>query len=157
VAAVVVAGSALAACSLPPAPKDSVQTGSRAVAARVVADDPSFSAASAKRPRFFPCQGLSGCARESADAGPAYPGVEIPPAVDGEVDYSAEFVIYLVGARFVEADLVGGNVVVKVTERPSGFQMVKLDARDLATIGTPTFSFEESSRTICSSSWGGCG
>jgi hypothetical protein len=160
VAAVAVAGSLLTACSSgTPAPfaSDTPVRGST-VAAEVLANDTSFTSSYAKRPRFVPCQGLSGCARSSPVTGDYYPGAIVPTAVDSQVDFSQEFVLYLVGAEFDQATLDRTTVHVRVQPRSKGFQMVKLDGRDVSLIADATFSFEdENGNVICASMWEGCG
>lgn len=158
VAAVVVAGVALTACSASDAPfETSSPLPGSVVPARVVADDRAFAAENATRPRFVPCQGLSGCARTSP-SGDSYPGVVLPSGVDDEVDFAQEFVLYLTGAAFVEATVQQGTVRVRVRPRDGGFQMVKLDGREVLSIVDPRFSFEdENGRAICTSMWEGCG
>src|SRR5688572_3208072 len=119
VAAVAVAGSLLTACSSDtpePFRTSSPLTGS-IVVARVVADDQTFARADAKRPRFVPCQGLSGCARTSPGTGDYYPSVVLPSGVDDQLDFTQEFVLYLVGAAFVEATFDQTTVHIRVTER----------------------------------------
>jgi hypothetical protein len=158
VSAVVVAGSVLAACSTTPSPFDSSSPlpGS-VIPARVVADDRAFAAESTIRPRFVPCQGLSGCARTSP-SGDSYPGVVLPSGVDDEIDFAQEFVLYLIDAAFVEATVQQGTVHLRVRPRERGFQMVKLDGREVLSVVDPRFSFEdESGRVICTSMWEGCG
>lgn len=124
--------------------------------ARVIADDASFDPNNAKRPRFVACQGLSGCARTSPTDGELYPGVVLPAGADDEVDFSAEVVLYLLGSRFVQADLVSDVVHIKLEERSAGFQMVKLDAREILPLPLPRFSFEVGSRRLCIAFWEGC-
>lgn len=160
VAAVAVAGMTLTACS--PTPHPAFESSSPApgtvIPARVIADDGSFGAAATGRPRFVPCQGLSGCARTSPDRGEAYPGVVLPSGVDDQVEYSQELVLYLVGAAFEEATFDWPTVHIRVRPRERGFQMVKLGASDVFSVLDPKFSFEnEDGKVICTSSWEGCG
>jgi hypothetical protein len=128
------------------------------VAARVVADDPAFPASSARVPRFVPCRGLSGCARSATGIGEFYPGAVVPPGADDDVDHTIEFLLYLVGARFEQADLAGDTLHVEVTERSGGFQMVKLDGRLVLASTGVRVSFEQRGRVICETepSWEGC-
>ena len=127
------------------------------IAARVIADDPSFDPASARRLHFVPCAGLSGCARVSPQSGEYYPGADVPADVDDQVDYTEQFVIYLAGAQFEAATLEGTTVHVRVTPEKKGFQMVKLTGQGVLTLATPTFSFQTSSGAVlCTSSWEGC-
>ena len=157
-AAVAVAGSVLTACSSStPAPfrSEAPITGT-VVAARVIADDPTFDPDAAARPHFVPCRGLSGCARSSPETGEYYPGVSLPPKIDDEVDYTEQFVLYLAGASFEQATLDGSTVHVRVSKRESGFQMVKLSGQDVLALN-PTFSFQTDDGTVlCTSSWEGC-
>jgi len=159
VAAVAVTGSLLTACSgATPAPfrSEPPLTGD-VLAARVIADDTAFDPDTATRPRFVPCRGLSGCARSSPETGSYYPGVTLPANVDDEVDYSEQFVLYLVGAAFDQATIDGTTVRVRLSRRAKGFQMVKLTGRDLLGFPSPTFVFQdEAGRRICTSSWEGC-
>lgn len=159
-AAVAVAGALLAACSSDtpePFRTTSPLTGS-VVVARVVAEDRTFAPADAKRPRFVPCQGLSGCARTSPGTGDSYPSAVLPTGVDDQIDFTQEFVLYLVGASFTEATFDQITVHVRVAERDKGFQMVKLDGREVNSVVDPTFSFEdEAGNVICTSKWEGCG
>ena len=159
-AAVAVAGSLLTACSSStptPFAATTPVAGSQ-IAATIIATDTAFVAANAKRPRFVPCQGLSGCARSSPGTGDSYPGVTLPTGVDDQVDYAQEFVLYLVGATFDQATLDQATVHVRLQPRSNGFQMVKLDGRDVLPIVDPTFSFEDEAGTvICTSMWAGCG
>jgi hypothetical protein len=160
VAAVAVTGSLLTACSSGTPSPFASETPIRGstIAAEVLVNDPSFAPSDAKRPRFVACQGLSGCARTSPIEGEYYPGVIFPAAVDGRVDFSQEFVLYVVGAEFDEATLDQTTVHVRLAAKPKGFQMVKLDGRDVTTIVDPTFSFEnENGAAICTSMWEGCG
>ncbi len=150
-AAVAVAASTLAACSsgtTEPFTQPTAPPG-EAIAGRVVADDPGFPTGLAKRPRFVPCRGLSGCARTDPVIGAYYPGASLPAGVDDEVDYSVEMVVYLVGARFVAAGLARSTVHVEVEEREAGFQMVKLDGRDVFVLDEPRFRFAQRGRAIC--------
>lgn len=157
-AAVLAAGSALAACSGSATPKaDIPENRSSAVAARVLVDDPAFDPATAKRPRFVPCHGLSGCARSAAGVGDFYPGATIPESADLAVDHTIELVLYLVGARFERADLEQGTVHVKVVSRPAGFQMVKLDGSEILAVPSVVYSFEEGTELICRGGLEGCG
>jgi hypothetical protein len=160
VAAVAVTGSLLTACSSgTPSPfaSETPVRGS-AIAAEVLVNDTLFTPSDAKRSRFVPCQGLSGCARSSPATGDYYPGVIFPTGVDGRVDLSQEFVLYLVGAEFDQATLDQATVHVRLVTKSKGFQMVKLDGRDVLTIVDPTFSFEdETGAVICTSMWEGCG
>ena len=159
-AAVAVSGSLLTACS-PSIPEPFASTSpvpGSVIAANVVATDTAFVPANAKRPRFVPCQGLSGCARSSPGTGDYYPGVILPSAADDQVDYSREFVLYLAGASFDQATLEQTTVHVRLQPRSNGFQMVKLDGRDVLPLTAPTFSFEDEAGTvICTSMWMGCG
>jgi hypothetical protein len=159
VAAVLAAGSALAACSGTPAPEadDLPENRTSVVAARVLVDDPAFDPSVARRPRFVPCVGLSGCARSTEREGDFYPGADISDSADAEVDHTAELVLYLVAARFDRADLEGNVLHVKVVERPAGFQMVELDGREVLALPSVVYSFEEGSRAICAGSLEGCG
>lgn len=154
-AAVLAAGSVLAACS--EVTPDVRTSPSSVIAARVLVDDRSFDPAAARRPRFVPCRGLSGCARSAAGVGDFYPGVAVPDTADAAVDHTAEFVIYLVGARFERADLAGTTVHVRVARRPAGFQMVVLDGREVFALPGVTYSFEEGTEVICRASLEGCG
>ena len=159
-AAVAVAGSLLVACSssTPEPFQSEPPVRGDVIAARVIAEDVAFDPADARRPRFFACQGLSGCARSSPADGDYYPGVVLPSAVDSQVDYGAQFVLYLLGAHFEEAALEQTRVNVKVTPREKGFQMVKLDGRSVLPIIDPQFRFLGPDGTaFCSSTWGGCG
>jgi len=160
VASVAVTGSLLAACSSStPAPfaSEPPLRGS-VVAAGVLAEDPAFDVTSARRARYVPCQGLSGCARTSPASGSYYPGVILPTDVDGQVHYSQEFVLYLVGATFDQATLDGSTVHIRLETRPKGFQMVKLDGQQVLAIPGLVFSFENpSGHVICTSGWQGCG
>jgi hypothetical protein len=155
VAAVAVTGSLLTACSSgTPSPfaSETPVRGST-VAAEVLVNDLSFAPSDAKRHRFVPCQGLSGCARSSPSTGDYYPGVIFPTAVDSQVDFSEEFVLYLVGAEFDQT-----TVHVRVKPRAAGFQMVKLDGRDVSVLVDAMFSFEDANgAVICTSMWEGCG
>ncbi len=159
-AAVAVAGLALTACSSSPDPAFETTTplpGS-VISARVIADDRSFAAPGTGRPRFVPCQGLSGCARTTPATGDAYPGVVLPPGIDDQIEHGQEFVLYLVGAGFLEATFNNPTVHVRVKAREGGFQMVKLDGREVLAVVDPRFSFEdEDGDVICTSSWEGCG
>lgn len=157
-AAVVGTSVALAACSASDVPFDtSSPLPGSVIPARVVADDRAFVAESTTRPRFVPCQGLSGCARTSP-SGDSYPGVVLPSGVDDEIDFAQEFVLYLIDAAFVEATIQEGTVHLRVRPRERGFQMVKLDGREVLSVVDPRFSFEdESGRVICTSMWEGCG
>jgi len=160
VASVAVAGSLLPACSSStPAPfRSEPPARGDVIAARVIAEDPTFDPETARRPRFVPCQGLSGCARSSPESGEFYPGVIVPTPADASVDYSQEFVLYLAGASFDQATLDGTTVHVRVARQARDFQMVKLDGQQVLTIAYPTFSFEdENGSVICTSDWGGCG
>jgi hypothetical protein len=159
VAAVAVAGSVLTACSSgTPAPfRSEAPIPGSVIAARVIGEDPTFDPEAAKRPHFVPCSGLSGCARSSPEAGEFYPGVTLPTNIDDQVDYSAQFVLYLAGATFDAATLDGATVHVRVTKSARGFQMVKLAQQDVLTLASPTFSFQTADGTVlCSSSWEGC-
>ena len=159
-ASVAVTGSLLTACSAStPAPFRSEQPirGS-VVPAKILTDDAAFDPASARRARFVPCQGLSGCARSSPVSGDYYPGAVLPTGVDAQVDYSQEFVLYLAGATFDQATLDQSTVHVRVELRAKGFEMVKLDGQDVLATPSPTFSFEDpNGRVICTSGWEGCG
>jgi hypothetical protein len=136
--------------SRPPVPGD-------VIAARTIAEDPTFDPSVTRRPRFVPCQGLSGCARSSPATGEYYPGVIVPSPVDASVDYSQEFVLYLTGASFDQATLEGTTIHVRLATKPRGFQMVKLDGQGVLTVGSPAFSFEnEGGTVICTSGWEGC-
>jgi len=160
VAAVAVTGSLLAACSSsPPAPFASEPPiRGDVIAARVIAEDVAFAPANAKRAKFVPCQGLSGCARTSPGSGDYYPGVNLPTSIDSQVDPTQEFVVYLVGSAFDQATLDGTTIHVRVQPKSKGFQMVKLDGRGVLPIADPTFSFEdETGKVICTSAWEGCG
>jgi len=158
VAAVLAAGSALAACSGSAAPEPDLPANrSSAVAGRVLVDDPAFDPAAAKRPRFVPCHGLSGCARSAEGVGDFYPGVSIPESADLAVDHTVELVLYLVGARFERADLEQGTVHITVVSRPAGFQMVKLDGSEILALASVVFSFEEGTDVICRGGLEGCG
>ena len=157
-AAVLAAGSALAACSgSAPVSSDVPANRSSAVAARVLADDPTFDPAAAKRPRFVPCHGLSGCARSAEGVGDFYPGATVPESADIAVDHTVELVLYLVGARFERADLEQGTVHIKVVSRPAGFQMVKLDGSEILALPNVVYSFEEGTGVICRGGLEGCG
>lgn len=157
-AAVLAAGSALAACSGPAVESGDLPADrSSAVAARVLVDDPVFDPAAAKRPRFVPCHGLSGCARSASGVGDFYPGATIPESADLAVDHTVELVLYLVGARFQRADLEQGTVHIKVVSRPAGFQMVKLDGSELLALPNVVYSFEEGTAVICRGGLEGCG
>jgi hypothetical protein len=160
VAAVAVTGSMLTACSgETPAPfRSEPPLAGSVIAARVIADDTAFDPDFAKRPRFVPCQGLSGCTRSSPTASEYYPGVTLPPNVDDQVDYSDQFVLYLAGAAFDAATLDQATIHVRLRERPKGFQMVKLTGQGVLGVPNPTFVFQnEAGGTICTSSWEGCG
>lgn len=152
----------LAACGGDTAGPAARPTGSSTsvVVGRVVADDPGFEAAAANAPRFVACRGLSGCARSAPGTGERYPGAAIPAEADAEVDHTAEFVLYLIGARFEQADLADDTLHVAVTERDGGLQMVKLDGRQVfaASAGVGV-AFEARGRLICrmGPSWEGCG
>ena len=157
-AAVLAAGSALAACSGSSAPEADPPANRRsAVAARVLVDDPAFDPAAAKRPRFVPCHGLSGCARSAEGVGDFYPGAAIPESADLAVDHTVELVLYLVGARFERADLEHGTVHIEVVSRPAGFQMVKLDGSEILVLPNAVYSFEEGTDVICRGGLEGCG
>jgi hypothetical protein len=159
VTAVAVACSALTACSSStPTPFErETPLAGNVVSARVLADDPSFVAQTTTRPRFVPCQGLSGCARTSPATGDAYPGVVLPSGVDDNVDISQEIVLYIVDAEFQEATLDQAVVHVRVRPRERGFQMVKLDGREVLSVVQPRFWFEdEGGGVICTSAWEGC-
>lgn len=157
-AAVLAAGSALAACSGSAAPKADVPANrNSAVAARVLVDDPAFDPATAKRPRFVPCHGLSGCARSAEGVGDFYPGAAIPESADLAVDHTIELVLYLVGARFERADLEQGTVHVEVVTRSAGFQMVKLDGSEILALPNVIYSFEDGTGVICRGGLEGCG
>ena len=157
-AAVLAAGSALAACSGSAAPEADVPANrTSAVAARVLVDDPTFDPSAAKRPRFVPCHGLSGCARSAEGVGDFYPGATIPESADLAVDHTVELVLYLVGARFDRADLEQGTVHVKIVSRPAGFQMVKLDGTEILALPSVVYSFEEGNDLICRGGLEGCG
>ena len=159
-AAVAVAGMTLTACSSSPHPafdSGSPLPGS-VISGRVIAEDRSFVSPASGRPRFVPCNGLSGCARTSPATGDAYPGVTLPAGIDDDIDYTQEFVLYLVGAAFEEATFEQFTAHIRVRPREGGFQMVKLDARQLFSVVEPTFSFQdEDGETLCTSSWEGCG
>ena len=160
VASVAVTGSLLTACSSgTPAPfRTEPALAGSVVAAQVLVTDPTFAPSDAKRPRFVPCQGLSGCARSSPATGDYYPGVVVPSGVDGKVDFSQELVLYLVGVEFDQATLDGTTVHVRVAPKTEGFQMVKLDGQDVLAVIDPRFSFEdENGAVICTSMWEGCG
>jgi hypothetical protein len=160
VAAVAVAGSLLTACSSgTPAPfRSEPAIPGSTIAAEVLITDTEFAPSDAERPRFVPCQGLSGCARTSPEVGDYYPGVIFPSAVDGQVDFSQEFVLYLVGAEFDQATLDGTTVHVRLVKKSKGFQMVKLDGQDVLAVVDPAFSFEDTNGAlICGSGWEGCG
>jgi len=160
VAAVAVTGSLLTACSsgTPEPFRSETPVPGSTIAAEVLITDTEFAPSDAKRPHFVPCQGLSGCARTSPAIGDYYPGVIFPAAVDGQVDFSQEFVLYIVGAEFDQATLEGATVHLRLVRRSKGFQMVKLDGQDLFAIVDPTFSFEDENGTvICTSGWEGCG
>lgn len=150
----------LAACSgdsiTPPA--GGAGSPARAVAARIVADDSNFDAAAAQTPRFVACRGLSGCARSAPGIGDRYPGAAIPASADDEVDHTVEFVLYLVGARFEQADLADDTLHVAVTERDGGLQMVKLDGRHVLASAGVSIRFVARGREICrmGPSWEGC-
>ena len=159
VASVAVTGSLLTACSgSTPAPfqTESPLRGD-VIPARVIAEDRIFDPETATRPRFVPCEGLSGCARTSPQ-GDYYPGVDLPSGIDSQVDLSQEFVLYLAGGDFDQATLDGTMVHVRLAGTAKGFQMVKLDGQQVLAIPNPTFSFEtENGTVICTASWGGCG
>jgi hypothetical protein len=161
VAAVALAGVVLTACSSStPSPfSSSSPLPGSIISARVVADDRSYVPQSDIRPRFVPCQGLSGCARTSPTGGDAYPGVILPTGVDSQVDYGQEFVVYLVDATFDAATLDQTTVHIRVNRRERGFQMVKLDGQDVFSVFEPSFSFEDAAtgKQICESKWEGCG
>jgi hypothetical protein len=124
----------------------------------VIAEDRSFTTQASGRPRFVPCTGLSGCARTSPSTGDAYPGVNLPAGIDDDIDFTQEFVLYLVGAAFEEASFDEFTAHIRVRPRGDGFQMVKLDARELFTVVEPKFSFQdEDGKVLCTSSWEGCG
>lgn len=159
-ASVAVAGSLLGACSssTPEPFRSETPVRGSVIAAAVIAEDVAFNPADARRPRFFVCQGLSGCARSSPADGEYYPGVVLPSAVDTQVDFDSQFVLYLLGATFEEAALDQITVRVRVTPRERGFQMVKLDGRSVLPIIDPQFRFQGPDGTaFCSSTWGGCG
>ena len=159
-AAVAVAGASLTACSSSPHPafESSTPLPGAVISGRVIAEDRFFSSAATGRPRFVPCQGLSGCARTSPSTGDAYPGLTLPPGIDDDIDYTQEFVLYLVGAAFEEASFEKYVAHIRLRPRDGGFQMVKLDARELLTVVDPTFSFEDDTgKVLCTSSWEGCG
>lgn len=159
-AAVAVAGLALTACSSSPHPafESSTPLPGGIIPARVIAEDRSFVSPGTARPRFVPCQGLSGCARTSPATGDAYPGVVLPSGVDDQIEYSSEFVLYLVNAAFEEATFNRPTVHIRVRPRENGFQMVKLDGRDVLSVVDPSFVFEDADgKVICMSSWEGCG
>jgi len=159
VASVAVTGSLLTACSTPtpaPFPTEPPVRG-EVIPARLIAEDRIFDPGTATRPRFVPCQGLSGCARTSPQ-GDYYPGVDLPSGIDSQVDLSQEFVLYLAGGDFDQATLDGATVHVRLTETTKGFEMVKVDGQQVLSIPNPTFSFErEDGTVICAASWGGCG
>jgi hypothetical protein len=124
----------------------------------VIAEDRAFVSSGTGRPRFVPCQGLSGCARTSPATGDAYPGVILPSGVDDQIEFSSEVVLYLVNAAFEEATFDLPTVRIRVRTRERGFQMVKLDGRDVLSVVDPSFWFEdEDGKLICMSSWEGCG
>ena len=159
-AAVAMAGASLTACSSSPHP--AFETGSplpgTVISGRVIAEDRSFTSQASGRPRFVACSGLSGCARTSPATGAAYPGVNLPKGIDDNIDYTQEFVLYLVGAAFEEASFEEFTAHIRVRPREGGFQMVKLDARELFTAVEPKFSFEDDTgKVLCTSSWEGCG
>lgn len=159
-AAVAVAGASLTACSSSPHPafESGTPLPGTVISGRVIAEDRSFTSAAAGRPRFVPCQGLSGCARKSPGTGDAYPGVNLPPGIDDDIDYTQEFVLYLVGVAFEEASFEDHTAHIRVRPREGGFQMVKLDARELFTSVEPRFTFQDDTgKVLCTSSWEGCG
>ena len=158
-ATVLAVGGALTSCSSPstdPFTRPSEAPGI-IVAGRVVADDPAFDPAAARRPRFVPCQGLSGCARTSPVDGDYYPGLNLPPTVDTEVDFDSQAILYLVGAKFVSATLEDDTVHVRLEPRLTGFQMVKLDGREILTVPVIRYSFERGTDVLCVSGLEGCG
>jgi hypothetical protein len=160
VAAVAVAGSLLTACSseTPEPFKSETPLRGSVIAAQVIAEDIAFDPQEARRPRFFVCQGLSGCARSSPVDGEYYPGVVLASAIDSQVDFDSQFAMYVLGASFEEATLDQTTVHIRVTPRRRGFQMVKLDGTSVLPIIDPQFRFEGPDGTaFCSSTWGGCG
>ncbi|MFY9586468.1 MAG: hypothetical protein WAT66_03320 [Actinomycetota bacterium] len=159
-AAVAVAGASLTACSSSshPAFEGPTPLAGTVISGRVIVEDRTFTTAAAGRPRFVPCQGLSGCARTSLSTGEAYPGAKIPPGIDDDIDYTQEFVLYLVGAAFEEATFEDHTAYIRLRPRDGGFQIVKLDARELFTSVEPRFSFQDDAgKVLCTSSWEGCG
>jgi hypothetical protein len=160
VAAVAVAGMSLTACSASPHPafEGGAALPGTVISGRVIAEDRSFVSPASGRPRFVPCQGLSGCARTSPGTGEAYPGVTLPAGIDDQIDYTQEFVLYLVGAAFEEATFEQFTAHIRVRPREGGFQMVKLDGRELFSVVEPTFAFQDDKgKVLCTSSWEGCG
>jgi len=159
VAAVLALGGALVSCTSsssdpftePPPARGAV------VAAKVVVDDPAFDPSLARRPRYVPCIGLSGCARSSPAVGDFYPGANIPDAADQDVNYSSQVVLYLVAAHFETATLEDDTIHVRLTPRPAGFEMVKLDASEILTVPVPRYSFEHGAAVLCASGLEGCG
>jgi len=157
VASVAVSGMLTACSASTPAPfrTEPPQPGD-IIPARLIAEDRAFDPSTATRPRFVPCQGLSGCSRTSPE-GDFYPGVDLPSAIDSQVDFSQEFVIYLAGGDFDTATLDGTTIHVRLQRTSHGFQMVKLDGQGVLSIPSPTFSFEnEDGTVICTSGWEGC-
>ena len=159
-AAVAVAGAVMTACS-PSTPepfRSEPPLRGSVIAAQVIAEDIAFDPGNARRPRFFVCQGLSGCARSSPVDGEYYPGLVLPSAIDSQIDFDSQFALYLLGGAFEEATLDQTTVRIRVATRERGFQMVKLDGRSVLPIIDPQFRFQAPDGTaFCSSSWGGCG